>query len=108
MPQLTDSAVRAAKPASGKTTRLYDSGGLYLDITAAGSKGWRLKYRYNGRENRISLGAYPLVSLKEARQQRDDAKRQLLQGIDPSAERKARRQQAQIDATNSFQHQALE
>ncbi len=108
MPQLTDSAVRAAKPASGKTTRLYDSGGLYLDITAGGSKGWRLKYRYNGRENRISLGAYPLVSLKEARQQRDDAKRQLLQGIDPSAERKARRQQAQIDATNSFQQQALE
>uniref|UniRef100_E6PQF7 Putative integrase n=1 Tax=mine drainage metagenome TaxID=410659 RepID=E6PQF7_9ZZZZ len=109
MPQLTDSAVRAAKPAPGKkTNRLFDGGGLYLDITQAGSKGWRLKYRYNGRENRISLGAYPLVSLKEARQQRDDAKRQLLQGIDPSAERKGRRQQAQIDATNSFQQQALE
>ena len=108
MPQLNDAAVRAAKPTPGKTTRLYDSGGLYLDITAGGSKGWRFKYRYNGRENRISLGAYPLISLKEARQQRDDARRQLLQGIDPSAERKARRQQERVDATNSFQQQALE
>ena len=75
MPQLNDAAVRAAKPTPGKTTRLYDSGGLYLDITAGGSKGWRFKYRYNGRENRISLGAYSLISLKEARQQRDDARR---------------------------------
>jgi hypothetical protein len=49
-----------------------------------------------------------MISLKEARQQRDDARRQLLQGINPSAERKARRQQEQIDATNSFQAQALE
>jgi integrase len=108
MPQINDAAVRAAKPTPGKTTRLYDTAGLYLDISPTGSKAWRLKYRYNGRENRISLGAYPLVSLKEARQARDDARRQLLQGIDPSAERKARRQQAQIDATNSFQQQALE
>ncbi|NNM64585.1 MAG: tyrosine-type recombinase/integrase [Burkholderiales bacterium] len=100
--------MRAAKPTPGKTTRLYDSGGLHLVISPTGSKAWRLKYRYNGRENRISLGAYPLISLKEARQARDDAKRQLLQGIDPSAERKARRQQAQVDATNSFQQQALE
>lgn len=98
----------AAKPTPGKTTRLYDTGGLYLDISPTGSKAWRLKYRYNGRENRISLGTYPMVSLKEARQQRDDARRQLLQGINPSAERKARRQQEQIDATNSFQTQALE
>ena len=108
MPQLNDAAVRAAKPTPSKTTRLYDTAGLYLDISPTGSKAWRLKYRYNGRENRISLGAYPLVSLKEARQARDDARRQLLQGIDPSAERKARRQQAQIDTTNSFQQQALE
>lgn len=108
MPQINDAAVRAAKPTPGKTTRLCDSGGLHLVISPTGSKAWRLKYRYNGRENRISLGVYPMISLKEARQQRDDARRQLLQGINPSAERKARRQQEQIDATNSFQAQALE
>lgn len=108
MPQLNDAQVRAAKPTPGKTTCLYDSGGLHLLISPTGSKAWRLKYRYNGKENRISLGAYPLVSLKEARQSRDDARRQLLQGINPSAERKARRQQESIDATNSFQQQALE
>lgn len=108
MPQLNDAAVRAAKPVAGKTTCLYDSGGLHLLISPTGSKAWRLKYRYNGKENRISLGSYPLISLKEARQSRDDARRQLLQGINPSAERKARRQQESIDATNSFQQQALE
>ena len=108
MPQLNDAQVRAAKPVAGKTTCLYDSGGLHLLISSTGSKAWRLKYRYNGKENRISLGAYPLVSLKEARQARDEARRQLLQGINPSAERKARRQQEQLDATNSFQTQALE
>ncbi len=75
MPQLNDAAVRAAKPTPGKTARLYDSGGLHLVISPIGSKAWRLKYRYNGRENRISLGAYSLISLKEARQQRDDARR---------------------------------
>ena len=93
MPQLNDAQVRATKPTPGKTTCLYDSGGLHLLISPTGSKAWRLKYRYNGKENRISLGAYPLVSLKEARQSRVDARRQLLQGINPSAERKARRQQ---------------
>lgn len=108
MPQLNDAQVRAAKPVAGKTTCLYDSGGLHLLISSTGSKVWRLKYRFAGKENRISLGAYPLVSLKEARQARDEARRQLLQGINPSAERKARKQQEQIDATNSFQQQALE
>ena len=108
MSTLTDAQARAAQPKAGKLTRLFAGGGLYLEITKTGSKGWRLKYRYGGVEKRLSFGAYPLVSLKEARQARDDAKRLLIQGIDPSAVRQANKAQAQIDATKSFQHIATE
>ncbi len=103
----TDAQARAAQPKAGKFTRLL-AGGLYLEITKTGRKGWRLKYRYGGMEKRLSFGPYPLVSLKEARQARDNAKRLLIQGIDPSAVRQANKAQAQIDATKSFQHIATE
>ncbi|MHB1690372.1 MAG: Arm DNA-binding domain-containing protein [Thiomonas sp.] len=60
MSTLTDAQTRAAQPKAGKLTCLFDGGGLYLEITKAGSKGWRFKYRYGGVEKRLSFGAYPL------------------------------------------------
>jgi hypothetical protein len=69
---LTDPAVRNAKPAD-KPVRLFDANGLYLEISPNGGKWWRLKYRYAGKEKRLSLGAYPEVGLKEARSKRDAA-----------------------------------
>ena len=70
---LTDVAVRSAKP-SEKTRKLFDSQGLYLEVTPAGSKRWRWRYRWCGREKLLSMGVYPAVSLLEARRRRDDAR----------------------------------
>lgn len=85
---LTDAAIRNAKPAA-KAQRLFDGGGLYLEVAPAGGKWWRFKYRFGGKEKRLSLGVYPDVSLKEARERRDEARKQLANGIDPSETRKA-------------------
>ena len=85
---LTDAAIRSAVP-SDKTVKLSDGGGLYLELAPSGGKWWRLKYRYGGVEKRISLGTYPQTSLKAARQARDQAKKQLQDGSDPSALRKS-------------------
>jgi integrase len=84
---LTDTAVRNAKPAE-KVQRLFDGGGLYLEVASSGGKWWRLKYRVAGKEKRISLGTYPDVSLKDAREKRDMARKQLADGEDPSEARK--------------------
>lgn len=67
---LNDSKIRKFKPSS-RPVKLSDSHGLYLLVNPGGSRIWYLKYRFNGKESRVSLGAYPLVSLAEARQQRD-------------------------------------
>ncbi len=85
---LTDTALRSAKP-ENKPVKLYDSGGLYLEVAPSGGKWWRLKYRIDGKEKRISLGVYPAVSLKDARERRNEAKEQLAHGRDPSDEKKA-------------------
>jgi Arm domain-containing DNA-binding protein len=85
--RLTDAAIRSAVP-SGKTIKMFDGGGLYLELAPSGRKWRRLKYRYAGVEKRISLGTYPQTTLKEARQARDSAKKHLQQGSDPSACRK--------------------
>ena len=85
---LTDRALRSAKPQS-KTVKLFDGGGMYLEINPGGGKWWRWKYRYTGKEKRLSLGVYPDVSLKAAREKRDAARRQLAAGIDPGEARKA-------------------
>ena len=84
---LTDTAIRTAKP-TDKAVKLFDGGGLYLEIAPSGGKWWRLKYRFQGKEKRISLGTYPTVSLKDARERREQAKRLIEQGIDPSNQRK--------------------
>ena len=85
---LTDTAIRAIKPTS-KTAKFFDGGGLYLEVAPSGGKWWRLKYRFHGKEKRISLGVYPAISLKEARKRRDEAKEQIAHGLDPSEQKKA-------------------
>ena len=105
---LTDTSIRNAKPGAtpkGKTTakpyKLGDAGGLYLEVTPAGGKWWRLKYRVGGKEKRVSLGVYPDVPLKEARDRRDAARKLLANGIDPSDHRKALKSAKAERATNS-------
>jgi integrase len=88
---LTDLAVRAALPGP-KTTRLFDGGGLYLEVAPSGGKWWRLKYRFAGLERRVSLGTFPLTSLKAARLARDRAKQDLSAGVDPGALRREKKQ----------------
>src|SRR5262245_8898973 len=84
---LTDTSVRAIKPLA-KPQKFADGGGLYLFVTPNGTKAWRLAYRYNGKEKYLSLGLYPVVTLGEARNRRERAKKLLADGIDPSAQRK--------------------
>jgi integrase len=85
---LTDTAIRRAKP-QAKAVKLFDGGGLYLEVNPAGGKWWRWKYRFGGKEKRLSLGVYPDVSLKAAREKRDAARQQLAAGIDPGQARRA-------------------
>jgi integrase len=85
---LTDIAIRKAKPQE-KPVKLYDSAGLFLLLNPNGSRWWRFKYRFAGKEKLLSMGTYPEVSLKEAREKRDQARKQIAAGIDPGAERKA-------------------
>lgn len=99
---ITDTAIRMAKPAE-KPVRMYDSGGLYLEVAPAGGKWWRLKYRFIGKEKRLSLGVYPEVGLKEARERRDSARKQLADGIDPSQHRKSQKAAKTERASNSFE-----
>ncbi|PPU85878.1 integrase [Xanthomonas populi] len=88
---LTDTAIRKAKPAS-RTQRLFDGGGMYLEIPPAGGKWWRLKYRIDGKEKRMSLGTYPDTGLAAARARRDEARKLLAAGLDPSEQRKQAKQ----------------
>jgi hypothetical protein len=80
---LSDEVVRNFKQ-NDKTVRLFDGGGMYLEVSPTGRKWWRLKYRFAGKENRLSLGIYPDVSLADARKRRDNFRALLSEGIDPS------------------------
>jgi integrase len=84
---ITHVAIVNAKPRE-KPYRLFDGRGLYLEISPSGGRWWRFKYRFNGKEKRLSLGVYPDVSLKEARDHLEDVRRKLRAGIDPGEERK--------------------
>lgn len=86
--KLTDTAIKAAKPRE-KPYKLFDGEGLYLLINPDGSRWWRLKYRYGGKEKLLALGTYPGTGLKKARDKRDDARNLLDDDIDPNAHRKA-------------------
>jgi integrase len=103
---LTDIEIKKAK--FGSRLRLYDTKGLYLELTSAGGKLWRLKYRFARKEKRISLGKYPAVSLARARTCRDKARELLAQGVDPSENRKLEKSAGAERGANSFKFVALE
>ena len=84
---LTNNQIKALQPEE-KAKKYFDGFGLYLEVTPTGSKLWRIKYRFENKEKRLSLGVYPSVSLKEAREAAQDAKRLVAQGLDPSLERR--------------------
>jgi integrase len=104
---LTDTAIRNAKPGE-KPVRLFDGSGLYLEVSPTGGKWWRLKYRFDGKEKRLSLGVYPDVSLKDARDRRDASRKLLADGIDPSQNRKAMKSARADRSANSFEVVARE
>lgn len=87
MPRLNDPAVKAIKPHPSKVVRVWDGDGLHIECRPTGSKLWIFKFSIGNRPRRMSFGTYPAVSLKEARQRRDDARRLLRDGIDPQRER---------------------
>jgi integrase len=94
--------------AQKKTVRLFDGRGLYLEIAPTGSRWWRFKYRFAGKEKRISLGVYPDVGLKKARDRRDEMRKLVADGIDPSAARKQQKLMALDAAANTFEAVARE
>lgn len=101
---LSDSAVRNAKPSpEGKDIKLSDGGGLHLLVKSTGQKYWRLSYRYLGKQKTLALGVYPIVTLKDARDAREEAKRLLMQGVDPSAFRQQTKAVSKEMAANSFE-----
>lgn len=104
---LTDVAIRKVKP-TDKAQRLFDGGGLYLEVSPAGGKWWRLKYRHGGKEKRLSLGTYPDTGLADARGKRDDARKLLATGVDPGQHRKAERAAGEDRAANSLEVLARE
>lgn len=106
--KLTDSFLRNAKPGAADQKH-SDGGGLYILIVAkTGAKLWRLAYRFNGKQKTLSIGSYPLVSLREARERREDAKKLLLDGIDPGAQKQAVKASRAAEAANSFEAIARE
>ncbi|PZP56474.1 MAG: integrase [Micavibrio aeruginosavorus] len=91
-----------------KPYKIADGGGLYLLVKPNGSKHWRVKYRFLGKEKLLALGPYPLVSLLEARDGREVAKKQLLAGTDPMSDKSGKKRQAMEAAHNTFRAVALE
>ena len=104
---LNDPIIKNAKP-SNKTEKLKDGGGLFLYVEVNGSKRWRYRYQFEGKEQLLSLGTYPDVSLKQARALRDELKEQIKQGINPSAQRKATKTTPDGYHPNSFEIVARE
>jgi integrase len=98
---LSETKIRTAKP-KDKPYKLFDMDGLYLLVTEKGGKWWRFKYRFNGKEKLLSFGTYPEISLADARQRRDEARKQIAHVIDPGALRKAQKQ-ADTAETETFE-----
>lgn len=98
---LTDIAIRNARPRE-KEYKLADSGGLYLLITPSGGKLWRLKFRIDGREKKLSIGSYPEISLSVARKQRDEARELVAVGKDPARKKQRDKIRSRLQAENTF------
>ncbi len=110
MSKLTELAIKKAKP-EAKPYKMADGGGLYLLVQPTGSKWWRIKYRMLGVEKSLSLGVYPDITLTEARERREQARKLLANGGDPSAIKQAAKQakvKAVQIAENSFRNLAIE
>jgi integrase len=99
---LTDTAIRNAKPGD-KPVKMFDERGLFLIVTPAGGKWWRLRYKVDGKEKLLSLGVYPDVGLKDARERREVARKLLADGVDPGEHRKAAKAVKVERAANSFE-----
>ena len=100
---LNDRQIKNAKPTdTGKKAKLFDGGGLYLEVTPAGGKIFRLKYRIDGKEKSLTIGKYPTVSLSEARQEVENARRMLAQGQDPAAAKQQAKQERRAALLNTF------
>ena len=104
---LTDIQIRNAAPRE-RAYKMGDSGGLYLFVGPNGSTLWRMKYRLDGREQKISFGPYPAISLKEARLKRDEARVEIGRGGNPAKRKRKERIEAEIAAGNGFAEVASE
>lgn len=104
---LTATSIKNAKPGA-KPLKLFDGGGLFLLVVPSGGKWWRLKYRFDGKEKLLSLGVFPEIGLKDARDRRDEARKALANGFDPSAQRKAVKASRLERGANSFEVVARE
>jgi len=104
---LSDAAIRLVKPRP-KTYKLADGQGLYLEVAPNGSRYWRLKYRFAGKEKRLALGVYPTVTLAKAREYALEAKRLLHEDIDPGVRKRERKLALRREAANSFESVARE
>lgn len=100
--KLTDAKLRTLTTPD-KTQKVADGAGLYLELTPAGGRYWRLKYRHGGKEKRLALGVYPAVGLKEAREKAEAARKTLQAGDDPGEVKKAAKAQQAHEAANTFQ-----
>lgn len=105
--KLTDTFLRGLK-ATDKVQKHSDGGGLYLHISPIGGKLWRMGYRFEGKQKTLSFGAYPAVSLKDARQKREEAKELLAKGIDPAAHKQAVKAAVRAATENTFEVVARE
>jgi len=104
---LSDTKVRNTKP-QAKEVKLFDGGGLFLLVVPTGGKLWRFKYRFAGKEKKLTFGTYPEISLADARQRREDARKLLAKGVDPGEIKKAQKAAQVAVAENSFEVVARE
>src|SRR5512135_2367690 len=98
---LSEVKIRTSKPEKNPY-KIFDGGGLFLMVTPSGGKLWHFKYRFESKEKKLALGAYPEISLADARLRRDEARRQVANGIDPGAVRKAQKQ-AKTEEIETFE-----
>jgi len=105
--KLTDTFLRNLK-AADKVQKHSDGWGLYIHVSPTGGKLWRMAYSFGGKQKTLSLGAYPAVSLKDARQKRDKAKEMLAKGIDPGVHKQAVKAAVKEETANSFEAVARE
>src|SRR5574341_1146136 len=104
---LTNVQIQKATPGE-KPIRLFDGGGLYLEISPTGGKLWRFKYRFDAKEKRLALGKYPEISLANARKRREAARELIANGVDPSEDRKGKRAERAARLENNFEAVARE